>query len=164
MQIVKDNVGYVIVAVLVGIVFVLRNKGFLTADDALYLLGGMSPVTGAVFHRMQPPASPPKDPPGGTVTRITIPPAGGAAALVLLALGLSACTVEQLRTANDARNALCDLVGEEQRAQIETEGAKVGLSPADALQVFRDTCQVRVKLGTQGAIGAIGQSAPGGAP
>jgi hypothetical protein len=83
-----------------------------------------------------------------TVTRIV----GGL--IVFAVLLCSGCST--LRTVNDARNALCDLVGQDQQAELDAEAARVGMSPAEMLEVWRATCLVRIEAAERDAVGAIG--------
>lgn len=124
----------------------------LTAEQVAGIMTLTTALIAVVMHYRQPPGGEPPPPPTKRISGLP-----SVATLVMLALGLSCCTAQELRTANDARNALCDLVGSEQRAAIESEGAKVGLSAADAVKLFRKTCAVEVKFASeQRAIGALG--------
>jgi hypothetical protein len=60
------------------------------------------------------------------------------------ALALSGCGAA-LQTLDDVHRTACDVLGDEQRAAIEAEALRSGISPAEALAIFQATCLLRMQ-------------------
>jgi hypothetical protein len=75
--------------------------------------------------------------------------------------GCSGCGAA-LQTLDDVHRTACDVLGDEQRAAIEAEAVRSGVSPAEALAIFRATCLLRMQSQSAdvagAAIGAIGKT------
>jgi hypothetical protein len=75
--------------------------------------------------------------------------------------GCSGCGAA-LQTLDDVHRTACDVLGDEQRAAIEAEAVRSGISPAEALAIFRATCLLRMQRQSAdvagAAIGAIAKT------
>lgn len=138
MNMLKSYLPVVVAFALQLAVFVLCNYGVITDAQAMLLMGTFGTgSTAAALHMPQP------------KTRRK-PPGGGLAAIVLcLALTLTGCGA--LRSLNDARLQLCDLVGEQQREQIRADADRAGIGFAEALAIWKATCLIRVQQAEQQA-------------
>jgi hypothetical protein len=62
----------------------------------------------------------------------------------------------------DAHAFICDTLGDEQRAAIEAESVSAGITPDQALAIFKATCLLSMQRGSAdvagNAIGAIAKS------
>jgi len=133
-------------------------------ETVLGWLGSMG--TQQAAKRIPVVGSTPPDPPAGVVTRITIDPPlpsprdskaspmGPMGAAIVLLVALTGCAA--LRSANDFRNGLCDLIGDDQQAAIDAEAERVGMSPAEVLALWKASCLIRIEQAEQEAVGAIG--------
>jgi len=86
-----------------------------------------------------------------------------AVSLMLCAFLLSGCA--QLRDANDARKAVCDITGEEQKAQLQGQADRQGV-PLDVIwKAWKTSCLFGVKQATDQAMGVtLGTAEEGDCP
>ncbi len=70
-------------------------------------------------------------------------------------LHLSGCAV--VRKVADYHKSACELLGEENKSQIEAEAQRAGISLIDAYKGFQKSCEARSLVGAKGAVGiAVG--------
>lgn len=89
--------------------------------------------------------------------------AGSLAVLLVCAISLlGGCAAVQkgAETVADYHKGACEMLGEENKAQIEAEAQRAGISLIDAYKGFQKSCEVRSLVGAKGAVGIAVGSPP----